>query len=111
MTSRFSAVVRAEAGPATAPLFLSLEADYLYYPEGPTRTAVRMERGQGGDAAALEIESDQLPHLRAGISSALRLVQAGCGAIAAAPPGDGPPAARSRRRRAPGGSRGRARDP
>ncbi len=130
MTSRYSARIGVAAGDRAAAVLAAVEADAQFHPDSGQEAAVRVLAGRAAGAAAagadarpagagdirIGIDADQLPHLRAGVSSTLRLVQAAyesIGAVAAAPaaaaPGKGgPPAARHGRPRAAGRGQGAA---
>lgn len=71
MTSRFSARISVDAGENTGAVFDSVNADNEQYPENPARTKMRLNK-----TLEIEIESGHLPHLRASLNSALRLIQA-----------------------------------
>ena len=49
----------------------SVSTDIKFYPENPTKTKITFNK-----KIKIEIESDQIPHLRANLNSTLRLIQA-----------------------------------
>jgi len=71
MTSKYSAKITISAGDKTRAVFDSLDIDNNYYPENPTATALSMS-----DVITVQVESDQISHLRANLNSLLRLVWA-----------------------------------
>lgn len=83
MTSRYSASVRLEAGPAARALFEALSAD-----GGPDGTS-SMRAGLDGTCLTMEVDADRLQHLRAALNSHLRLAHAGLESTAVG--GSGPP--------------------
>ena len=124
MTSRYSARIRVDAGDRAPAILAAVGADAGFHSESG-QEAVRVSAGAGGGeghggaapggarAVAVDIGADQLPHLRAGVSSTLRLVQAAYESIgAAAEPGAeaaAAPAAGGARGGGGGGGSGRAR--
>lgn len=73
MTSKFEARISIDAGPNTRAIFDSIYVDNEFYPENPTKTVIRLDGTLHG-TMHVEISSDHLPHLRANLNSALRLV-------------------------------------
>ena len=70
MTSSFSAKVSVDARDNTRAIFESINADNEFYPENPTRTAVKLNK-----TIEIDMDSDHLPHLRASLNSMLRLIR------------------------------------
>ena len=118
MTSRYSASIGVAAGDRAGAVLAAVEADARFYPAGDgTATRASAKNVAGGGAGGtqagvvlVDIDAGQLPHLRAGINTALRLVQvayesigaaSASAAAAAAPAPDAaapaPPAGRRRR--------------
>ena len=71
MTLNFSTKIEFSAGKQTKAIFDSVSADNKFYPENPTKTRITFNK-----KIKIEIESDQIPHLRANLNSTLRLIQA-----------------------------------
>lgn len=71
MTSSFSAEIIVDAGERTSAIFDSINIDNEFYPENPTNTTMSLD-----GKIVINLESDQIPHLRASLNSTLRLVQA-----------------------------------
>lgn len=71
MTSNFNAKIIVDAKEKTESIFDSVNTDNDYYPENPTKTKMSLN-----EKIEITIESDHLPHLRANLNSALRLIQA-----------------------------------
>ncbi len=71
MTSKFNAKIYVDAGDNTRAIFDSIDADNRHYPENPTATRMHMRKN-----IEIEIESENLAHLRANLNSTLRLIQA-----------------------------------
>lgn len=108
MTSRYSARIGVAAGDRAGAVLAAVEADARFHPDSGQEAAVRVLAGRAEAAGAaadgdappapageirIGIDADQLPHLRAGVGSTLRLVQAAyesIGAAAAAAPGAPP---------------------
>ena len=82
MTSRFSARISVDAGDRNAAIFDSVEADGRFQPGNQAETEMRL-----ADSVEIEVRSDRLPHLRAGLNSTLRLIQACDDALDACPGG------------------------
>lgn len=76
MTSGFRATVRFDGGGLTRAVYESVLADARFHPGGPASVRVSMD-----GEAVVEVDAGQLPHLRAALNSALRLLQAAHGAI------------------------------
>lgn len=115
MTSRYSARIRVDAGDRAPAILAAVGADARFHPESG-QEAVRVSAGAapGGapsgaaQSVGIDIGADQLPHLRAGVNSTLRLVQAAYESIGAAAAGPAAPDARARGPRAARGAGGRA---
>ena len=71
MTLNFSTKIEFSAGKQTKAIFDSVSTDNKFYPENPTKTRITFNK-----KIKIEIESDQIPHLRANLNSTLRLIQA-----------------------------------
>ncbi len=71
MTSNFSAKIIVDAKEKTKAIFDSINTDNKFYPENPTNTNMKLK-----DKIVMSIESDHIPHLRANLTSSLRLIQA-----------------------------------
>ena len=71
MTLSFSTKIEFSAGSSTKAIFDSVSTDNKFYPENPTKTKITFNK-----KIKIEIESDQIPHLRANLNSTLRLIQA-----------------------------------
>ena len=71
MMSNFNAKIIVDAKEKTKSIFDSVNTDNEYYPENPTKTKLSLN-----EKIEISIESDHLPHLRANLNSALRLIQA-----------------------------------
>ena len=71
MTLNFSTKIEFSAGKQTKAIFDSVSVDNKFYPENPTKTKITFNK-----KIKIEIESDQIPHLRANLNSTLRLIQA-----------------------------------
>lgn len=72
MTLALSAILSIKAKEKTKAIFDSLSADNRFYPENPTKTKISMKKNQ----IHIQIDADELAHLRANLNSTLRLVQA-----------------------------------
>ncbi|MGQ0605730.1 MAG: KEOPS complex subunit Pcc1 [Candidatus Nitrosotenuis sp.] len=72
MISTINAVISIKTKEKTKAIFDSITADNRYYPENPTKTKISMKK----NIMYIEINSDELAHLRANLNSTLRLVQA-----------------------------------
>ena len=71
MTLNFSTKIEFSADKQTKAIFDSVSTDNKFYPENPTKTKIAFNK-----KIKIEIESDQIPHLRANLNSTLRLIQA-----------------------------------
>ena len=71
MTSRCSASVRIEGGPAARALFEAVSSD------GGPHGGSSVRAGLDGACVTLEVEADRIQHLRAALNSHLRLAHAG----------------------------------
>jgi len=67
----FSAELEIDADKKNKAIFNSINTDNKFYPENPTKTEISFDK-----IIRINIESSQLPHLRANLNSILRLVQA-----------------------------------
>lgn len=88
MTSSYSASIGIAAGDRAGAVLAAVGADARFYPDGGG-ALMRVSAGAGAGGARpgamrIDIDAGQLPHLRAGINSALRLVQASYESIGAA---------------------------
>lgn len=70
--SKISAVITIKDKDKTRAIFDSLHTDNQFYPENPTKTKISIVK----NALKIEIDADEIAHLRANINSTLRLVQA-----------------------------------
>lgn len=75
--SAISAVVSVNDKDKTKAIFQSINADNRFYPENPTRTKISMKK----NLIHIEIDADELSHLRANLNSTLRLIQASSDAL------------------------------
>ena len=71
MTLNFSAKIEVTAKEKTKAIFDSIATDNRFYPENPTKTKMSYNK-----KIIIEIESEQIPQLRANLNSTLRLIQA-----------------------------------
>jgi KEOPS complex subunit Pcc1 len=71
MASNFKAKIIINANNNTKAIFDSINTDNEYYPDNPTKTIMSYDGN-----ISIDIESDQIPHLRANLNSTLRLIQA-----------------------------------
>ena len=71
MTLNFSTKIEFSADKQTKAIFDSVSTDNKFYPENPTKTKITFDK-----KIKIEIQSDQIPHLRANLNSTLRLIQA-----------------------------------
>ena len=76
MTLNFSAKITIDAKENTKAVFDSINTDNEFYPENPTKTMMSFN-----ETISIDIESEQIPHLRANLNSTLRLIQASYDAI------------------------------
>jgi KEOPS complex subunit Pcc1 len=72
MTLTLSAILYIKTKEKTKAIFDSLSADNRFYPENPTKTRIGMKKNY----IHIQIDADELAHLRANLNSTLRLVQA-----------------------------------
>lgn len=72
MTLTISAVLSIKTKDKTKAIFDSLSVDNRFYPENPTKTKISMKK----NTIHIEIDADELSHLRANLNSTLRLIQA-----------------------------------
>ena len=72
MTSNFSSHIIVDAKEKTKSIFDSVNTDNQFYPENPTKTKITLNKS----ILEIDIESEQIPHLRANLNSTLRLIQA-----------------------------------
>ena len=70
MTFNFSTKIEFSADKQTKAIFDSVSTDNKFYPDNPTKTKITFDK-----KIKIEIESDQIPHLRANLNSTLRLIQ------------------------------------
>jgi KEOPS complex subunit Pcc1 len=70
MTLNFSTKIEFSAGQATKAIFDSVSTDNKFYPENPLKTKISHNK-----KILIQIESKQIPQLRANINSTLRLIQ------------------------------------
>ncbi len=71
MASNFNVKIIVNADEKTKAIFDSINTDNEYYPENPTKTMMSYDEN-----ISIDIESDQIPHIRANLNSTLRLIQA-----------------------------------
>lgn len=71
MTLTFSAKIQVDAKEKSKSIFDSISTDNKFYPENPTKTKISFNK-----KISIDIESNQITHLRANINSTLRLIQA-----------------------------------
>ena len=76
MTLNFNAKIEVTAKEKTKAIFDSIATDNRFYPENPTKTKMSYNK-----KILIEIESEQIPQLRANLNSTLRLVQASVDSI------------------------------
>ena len=74
MTLNFSAKIEVTAKEKA--IFDSIATDNRFYPENPTKTKMSYNK-----KILIEIESEQIPQLRANLNSTLRLIQASVDSI------------------------------
>ncbi|MGI0082000.1 MAG: KEOPS complex subunit Pcc1 [Nitrosopumilaceae archaeon] len=70
MTSRYSAQIKISAQEKTKSIFESLQTDNKFYSENPTKTKFFLDK-----EITIQIDAQELSHLRANLNSTLRLVQ------------------------------------
>ena len=71
MTLNFSSKIIVDAKEKTKSIFDSVNIDSKYYPENPIKTTMCID-----EKFEIELESEQISHLRANLNSTLRLIQA-----------------------------------
>lgn len=76
MTLKFNAKIEITAKEKTKAIFDSIATDNRFYPENPTKTKMSYNK-----KILIEIESEQIPQLRANLNSTLRLIQASVDSI------------------------------
>ena len=76
MTLNFSAKIELTAKEKTKAIFDSIATDNKFYPQNPTNTKMSLNK-----KILVEIESKQIPQLRANLNSTLRLIQASIDSI------------------------------
>jgi|TARA_B100001540_G_scaffold241572_1_gene216356 KEOPS complex subunit Pcc1 len=76
MTLNFSATIELTAKEKTKAIFDSIATDNKFYPQNPTNTKMSFNK-----KILVEIESKQIPQLRANLNSTLRLIQASIDSI------------------------------
>jgi KEOPS complex subunit Pcc1 len=69
--SNYNAKVEISAGNRTKAIFDSIETDNKFYEENPTKTKFSFDK-----KIIIEIQAQEISHLRANLNSTLRLVQA-----------------------------------
>lgn len=72
MTLTLNAILSIKTKEKTKAIFDSLSADNRFYPENPTKTSMDMKKNY----IHIQIDADELAHLRANLNSTLRLIQA-----------------------------------
>ena len=76
MTLNFSATIELTAKEKTKAIFDSIATDNKFYPQNPTNTKMSFNK-----KILVEIDSKQIPQLRANLNSTLRLIQASIDSI------------------------------
>lgn len=76
MTSNFSAKILVDAKGKNKAIFNSINIDNKFYSNNSTKTIMTLSDTKKQDLIIINIESDQLSHLRANLNSTLRLIQA-----------------------------------
>ena len=76
MTLNFNAKIELTAKEKTKAIFDSIATDNKFYPQNPTNTKMSFNK-----KILVEIESKQIPQLRANLNSTLRLLQASIDSI------------------------------
>ena len=71
MTLNFSAKITVDAKDKTKAIYDSVNIDNEFYPENPVKTQITFDK-----KITINVETDQLTHLRANLNSTLRLIQA-----------------------------------
>jgi KEOPS complex subunit Pcc1 len=69
--SNYNAKVEISAGNRTKAIFDSIKTDNKFYEENPTKTKFSFDK-----KIIIEIQAQEISHLRANLNSTLRLVQA-----------------------------------
>jgi KEOPS complex subunit Pcc1 len=77
MMSPLSAIISIKTKDKTKAIFDSISTDNRFYPENPTKTKISMKK----NTIQIEIQADEIAHLRANLNSTLRLVQASSDSI------------------------------
>lgn len=72
MILALNAVLSIKTKEKTKAIFDSISADNRFYPENPTKTKINMKKNH----IHIQIDANELAHLRANLNSTLRLVQA-----------------------------------
>ena len=76
MTLNFNEKIELTAEEKTKAIFDSITTDNKFYPQNPTKTKMSFN-----DKIMIEIDSKQIPQLRANLNSTLRLIQASIDSI------------------------------
>ena len=76
MTLNFNAKIELTAKEKTKAIFDSIATDNKFYPQNPTNTKMSFNK-----KIIVQIESKQIPQLRANLNSTLRLIQASIDSI------------------------------
>ena len=76
MTLNFNAKIELTANEKTKAIFDSIAIDNKFYPQNPTKTKMSFNK-----KILIEIDSKQIPQLRANLNSTLRLIQASIDSI------------------------------
>ena len=76
MTLNFNAKIELTAKEKTKAIFDSIAIDNKFYPQDQTDTKISFNK-----KIFIEIDSNQVPHLRANLNSTLRLIQASIDSI------------------------------
>ena len=71
MMLNFNAKIQFSSDKENKSIYDSINTDNEFYPENPIKTKITFNK-----KIKIEIESDQIPHLRANLNSTLRLIQA-----------------------------------
>jgi len=71
MTYSYNAKIEVDAKEKSKAIFDSINTDNKFYPENPTKTKISFNK-----KIAINIDSQQITHLRANLNSTLRLIQA-----------------------------------
>lgn len=70
--SEINAVITVKDKDKTKAIFDSISADNAFYPDNPTKTKISMKK----NTLVIEIDANELAHVRANLNSTLRLIQA-----------------------------------